>query len=39
VLRAIALGLAAAVLALGVWPEPLLAISREAGDLLAGGPG
>jgi multicomponent Na+:H+ antiporter subunit D len=37
-LRAVAATLAAVVLAIGIWPEPLLWVSREAADvLLAGG--
>ena len=34
--RALVLGLAGLVLALGVWPEPLLALSREAATVLPG---
>jgi len=34
VLRGIALAVAALVLALGLWPEPLLAASREAAEVL-----
>ncbi len=33
-----ALGVAALVVALGVWPEPLLAVSQEAADALGRGP-
>lgn len=35
--RALACGVAVVVLALGVWPEPLLAASREAAAILRGG--
>jgi multicomponent Na+:H+ antiporter subunit D len=35
--QAVALGLALVVLAAGLWPEPLLALSRDAADVLAGG--
>lgn len=38
VLRALTLAVAAIVLALGLWPEPLLAASREAAEVLLGGP-
>ena len=34
--RAVVAVLAAAVLLLGLWPEPLLALSEQAGDVLAG---
>jgi multicomponent Na+:H+ antiporter subunit D len=36
VLRGLTLGLAAVVVAIGIWPEPLLALSGGAADLLAG---
>ncbi|MFO7573421.1 MAG: proton-conducting transporter membrane subunit [Gaiellaceae bacterium] len=39
VLRALTFGVAALVLALGLWPEPLLAASREAAEVLLGGAG
>jgi multicomponent Na+:H+ antiporter subunit D len=38
-LRALALALAALVVAVGLWPEPLLAAGREAADVLVGGGG
>ena len=38
VLRAVALALAALVVAIGVWPEPLLLAGREAAQGLGGGP-
>jgi multicomponent Na+:H+ antiporter subunit D len=39
VLRALTFAVAVVVLALGLWPEPLLAASREAAEVLVGGPG
>lgn len=36
-LRLLTFGVAVVVLGLGLWPEPLLAASREAADVLAGG--
>jgi multicomponent Na+:H+ antiporter subunit D len=39
VLRGLTLGLAAVVVAIGIWPEPLLALSGGAADLLAGAAG
>jgi multicomponent Na+:H+ antiporter subunit D len=36
--RVVAVSLAAVVLALGAWPEPLLALSREAAAVVAGAP-
>jgi multicomponent Na+:H+ antiporter subunit D len=35
--RALTMGLAAVVLAFGLWPEPLLAASRAAAEILTGG--
>ena len=35
--RAVAVGLAALVIAVGLWPEPLLSASREAAGVLGGG--
>lgn len=37
--RALTMGVAALVLALGLWPEPLLAASRAAAQILPGGHG
>jgi multicomponent Na+:H+ antiporter subunit D len=37
-LRAITVGLAVLVLAIGLWPEPLLAIGDDAADAILGGP-
>jgi len=39
VLRGLTLGLAAVIVAIGIWPEPLLALSGGAADLLAGAAG
>jgi multicomponent Na+:H+ antiporter subunit D len=38
VLRALTFAVALVVLALGLWPEPLLAASRAAAEVLVGGP-
>jgi hypothetical protein len=39
VLRGLTLGLAGVLVAFGIWPEPLLALSGGAADLLAGASG
>lgn len=36
-MRALLIALATVVIGLGIWPEPLLAVGREAGGLLVGG--